>query len=954
MSDIISSTYEILGNIGHGGGGNIYLAYHKRLGKKVVLKIDKRKITTSKEILRREVDVLKDLTHSYIPTVYDFVVENDNVYTVIDYVEGESLDKALKRGQVFSQPQVIKWAKQALCALAYLHAPIHGEEKKGYVHSDIKPANIMLKPNGDISLIDFNISLALGESNAVGHSPGYASPEHYGIDYSSENNTFRNTSVVEDADPDGESPTISAADSISSPLQNRTIIPDVRSDIYSLGATLYHLLSGQRPSQDAKDVIPLSSNNFSQQIVDIISKAMNPNPDLRFQSAAEMLSAFNQLRSNDVRTIKLKRTQRIFYYILSVAFVISVFISFMGLNRMRTAEKWLNYTAIARAQEQHGDLDSALRTLLQIFANQRSIFSPFPSTETLRALTNASSVYNLQSGFKSYCIVDIPSEVLNLTLSDDGKTAAVLYLGHIALIDTESATIIQTLDTVDSALCECEFINDTTIVFSGQKGITVYDIEKKQYVWTGELATAIAVSGDRTVVAGVYRDANYSILYNAFSGEVIKKIDFAGKHQSVVENDLFANPNNNIFSLNDDASALSVSFSDGSLVLFGFGQELFEIELVNSTNSFTHFEGGFYDHYFTYSASRTGKSIFEVFDLDTKEKTGGFESDGFFSTKASRNGVFVCTENILVQIDPGTGEQKALVNTDDQIKKYAIADIDMTTSILTSQGFSFFDNNANTINEITVYDEYDFLALAGSYVIAGSRNTNRIRILRYEDNTKSLLYKYSDGFVYDEARITNNENLIMLFSYKHFRIYKCDGTLVCEQDIPNCNDVYDQQFRRNTNGDYLEVIYNNGESFSYSANTGKLIKTQQNIAIDPTLKEIYDIDKYTIESPLHGNPIVYEKRNGHFVKELKTDDYLTYVTQLTTQLIVAQYITADGYYYGQLINENFEIIADLPYLCDINNNCFYFGYPNGEIHKSVILSQREIIDNVTRKLNGGY
>ena len=168
MEKIIASTYEIIRQIGSGGGGNIYLANHLRLGKKVILKADKRKIDTKQELLRREVDVLKNLSHPNIPQVYDFFIENNTVYTVMEYIEGESLDKPLKRGEKFSQAQVIKWAKQLLKALSYLHSPIHGDPPHGFVHSDIKPANIMRTPFNDICLIDFNIALALGEDNVIG------------------------------------------------------------------------------------------------------------------------------------------------------------------------------------------------------------------------------------------------------------------------------------------------------------------------------------------------------------------------------------------------------------------------------------------------------------------------------------------------------------------------------------------------------------------------------------------------------------------------------------------------------------------------------------------------------------------------------------------------------------------------------------------------------------------
>ena len=239
MSDIIASTYEIIKKIGSGGGGVVYLANHLRLNKLVVLKADKRKITVREDLLRREVDILKNLRHTYIPQVHDFFVENKTVYTVIDYIEGESLDKPLKRGERFSQPQVIKWGMQLLEALCYLHNPEHQDPPKGYVHSDIKPANIMCRPNGDICLIDFNIALALGEKNAVGRSPGYASPEHYGLDFSNDSqedtdggNTEEDSTEVKDPDPT-RTDTVPGGMSFTS--KYKTIVPDVRSDIYSLG-----------------------------------------------------------------------------------------------------------------------------------------------------------------------------------------------------------------------------------------------------------------------------------------------------------------------------------------------------------------------------------------------------------------------------------------------------------------------------------------------------------------------------------------------------------------------------------------------------------------------------------------------------------------------------------------------------------------------------------------------
>ena len=181
MSQIIEGMYEIQEQIGAGGGGIVYRGRHMRLDKDIVLKADKRKLSASRESLRREVDMLKDLSHTNIPQVYDFIQEGSTVYTVMDYIEGKSFDRILADGRRISQAEVVNWACQLLDALDYLH----NRPPYGILHGDIKPANIMLRPDGNICLIDYNIALALGEEGAVkvGFSRGYASPEHYGADY---------------------------------------------------------------------------------------------------------------------------------------------------------------------------------------------------------------------------------------------------------------------------------------------------------------------------------------------------------------------------------------------------------------------------------------------------------------------------------------------------------------------------------------------------------------------------------------------------------------------------------------------------------------------------------------------------------------------------------------------------------------------------------------------------
>ncbi len=172
---LLNGMYRLVEEIGSGGGGIVYKAYHENLRKYVVVKQIK---DVAKGVLssRGEADILKNLRNTYLPQVYDFLEIDGEIYTVIDYVDGESFDKALRRNGRFRQKDVLKWANQLAEALAYLH-----RQKPAVIHSDIKPANIMLTPGGDICLIDFNVSLAFDQSKrlSAGISKGYSPPEQY-------------------------------------------------------------------------------------------------------------------------------------------------------------------------------------------------------------------------------------------------------------------------------------------------------------------------------------------------------------------------------------------------------------------------------------------------------------------------------------------------------------------------------------------------------------------------------------------------------------------------------------------------------------------------------------------------------------------------------------------------------------------------------------------------------
>lgn len=944
MPDIIESTYRIKKSLGSGGGGNVYLAEHLRMKTEVVLKADKRKITTPNELLRREVDILKELHHTYIPKVHDFFVENDTVYTVMDYVNGESLDKPLERGECFSQKQIVKWAIQLLEALVYLHNPEEGVRDRGYVHGDIKPANIMRKPNNDICLIDFNIALAIGEENVIGFSAGYSSPEHYGLDYS-EVIVGETRPANSDANNISETKTILPSDKA-----DKKIVPDARSDIYSLGATLYHLLSGKRPSKNALDVDALSVAEYNPQIARIIAKAMNPNPNLRYQSAEDMLYDFLHLREKDERTIKYKKIRRLSLLTLSISLMLGISITFVGLKRIQVVESWLKLSEYSASSLDDGDVNRAIDFALQALPEKKSLFMPTYIPEAQKALSDSLRVYDLSEGFKKHKVIELPSNPLYLKISPTGKTAACICSGKTVVFSTENAQILYTLDTDKSALSEVEFIGDDVVAYASEKGLTVFDLSTGQELWHSASCTAISVSQDNSTIATIYKGESVANIYDAKTGKVKSIVDFNGKTQSVTVNDTFANPNDNVFELNSDGTLLGVSFKDGSLEVFDLMNEKNTIELFDESSSYTHFEGGFYNQYFAFSASNKSKSVFAVIDTLSKEQTGGFDSNSYFSVVTDKNGVYVQMDNLLVQIDPVTGEQKPLVTTSENLLKYSI-DVNHT-AIASKKNLIFFDDSANKISEIKLGEPVDFIQLSNGLAVAGSMNSPKIKILKYQSNSEGDVFKYESKYDHDEVRISADNNAVMLFNYKQINLFAANGELIKNIEISEPQKVFDQQYRRSEEDSWLEVIYNDGTLLCYDANNGELMSETKREKPDLSLKEVFYTDRFRIESPLHGLPIVYNKESNKKICEIRQEGYLTYVYQVD-KYIIAQFVTTDNYHYGVLMNEACEALADLPYLCDVKDGELYFDYPSGNVRKSRIFNIDELIKLAHDELAGG-
>ena len=395
--EILNSTYEIREEIGSGGGGTIYRAYHKRLQKDVVLK----KIHHSTGRNEDEKEILKNIKHSYLPQVYDFLDVEDGVFTIIDYIPGQSFEKLLKEKKRFSQKKVVRYAIQLCEAVDYLH-----KQRPPILHGDIKPANIMLTPQDNICLIDFNISGVLdGKSMAaMGYTPGYASPEQAASFQGSgtaDIPAFRSGSAVADYErtellnaddertellnQDDRTELLNRDDStelladVSRPIpeerrqtsqtgsrrfaERYSYQVDVRSDVYSIGATLYHLLTGIRPDRDPNRIIKPSEvdPSIGESISIILMKALNPDPRQRFQSVESMLKAFRKIHKYDFRYKRLILQQELIFLTTALCIGAGILLVFFGKQQLGTEKEEAYVQAVAMLTDAVADREDEQR-----------------------------------------------------------------------------------------------------------------------------------------------------------------------------------------------------------------------------------------------------------------------------------------------------------------------------------------------------------------------------------------------------------------------------------------------------------------------------------------------------------------------------------------------------------------------------------------------------------------
>jgi serine/threonine protein kinase len=278
-SRLVLGNYLILDEIGAGGMGEVYLAEHRRMKRQVALKVLPPAMIEDKQAVdrfQREVEAAAKLSHPNIVTAYDADQAGDVHFFVMEFVEGRDLAELVKKNGVLSVDQAVECVRQVATGLEFAH-------KKGVVHRDIKPANLLLDPEGNVKILDMGLARyqasqeeeVLTVSGMAMGTPDFMSPEQ-GVNAKH---------------------------------------ADERSDIYSLGCTLFYLLTGKKV-YGGESLVEKVMAHQNEPIPSLIEACQDATPELdaifqkmvakqrgdRFQSAGALLAELESLSGGDIPT----------------------------------------------------------------------------------------------------------------------------------------------------------------------------------------------------------------------------------------------------------------------------------------------------------------------------------------------------------------------------------------------------------------------------------------------------------------------------------------------------------------------------------------------------------------------------------------------------------------------------------------------------------------------------
>lgn len=349
----LDEKYEALKIINTGGmSSKVYLVLDRKLNKQWAIKKIKKGEELDEVALLAEANLMKNLDYPSLPRIVDIEEDKDNFFVVMDFVQGENLKTILRAEGPQKEDLVAEWGVILCDTLTYLH-------KKNIIYRDMKPSNVMLTPEGKIMLIDFGIARRFKEganedTNTLG-TEGYAAPEQY---------TF-----------EGQS--------------------DARTDVYGMGVTLFHLLTGVNPASNKENLFSIRLQNpaLSSGLDRIILKATERDPSRRYQTTEDLKRALlNYQKYDDAYLEKKKRVIRhtVKFFIMGMIFLLLSAITFAG----GYLESNSRYEKLISGNPKSEDIETAINLKPKRAEGYEKLLATYGSEISPGELSSFSHVYS--------------------------------------------------------------------------------------------------------------------------------------------------------------------------------------------------------------------------------------------------------------------------------------------------------------------------------------------------------------------------------------------------------------------------------------------------------------------------------------------------------------------------------------------------------------------------------
>ena len=480
--------YDRLEPLGQGGMGDLFKGRKAGLDVPVVVKVIKTNLKGRLDE-RQEAEILKGLKHKYLPRIYDVIENKDGfIYTIMDYIPGENLKDYVKRTGRVDQKTAFRWACQLCEVVAYLH-----EQTPAIIHSDIKPGNVMITPEGDVCLIDFNTSMEYRAGlTAIGKTKGYAAPEQYtkpeqvirnmqaaaGLDTEDSEKTILirqepgsvDETLLKEYTGDSrqgtftKSPKTAERSSAVSRWFRSSAISTVstksgtsddygtlskRTDVYSIGATLYFALTAVNPPHALEPAKPLSKlgMRFSHSMVQIIERAMEKNPQDRFCDAAEMGKAFREIHrlEGSYRRIRLLSTAAVLLELVLLIGGIAMISA--GSARLRQ-EQYNRYVQLLNDAQQEKNRDNFEQALQMTQMAQTMLDDRIEAYAEEAAVYYSQGINTMDAQLRREAFSNCVAQVHEILQGDfqggsDAEWGKIYFVGAESCVELENYALAQ-------------------------------------------------------------------------------------------------------------------------------------------------------------------------------------------------------------------------------------------------------------------------------------------------------------------------------------------------------------------------------------------------------------------------------------------------------------------------------------------------------------------------------